>query len=70
MTLVQMKYTANLAFLYLRASAFARVGKPQYLAVDCRGTFGVSNPADGLEGGKVSGDTKGGLDRLDTLLFS
>ena len=65
-----MKYTANFAFMYFLGSAFARVGKPQYLVVDCRDTFGVSNPADGLEGGKVSGDTKGGLDRFDTLLFS
>ena len=46
--------------MYLLGSVCASVGKPQYLAVDCRGTFGVSNPADSLEGAKVSGDTKGG----------
>ena len=62
-----MKYTANFVFMYLLGSAFASVGKPQYLGVDCRGTFGVSNPADGLEGGKVSGDTKGGTDALGFL---
>ena len=47
-----MKYTANFVFMYLLGSAFASVGKPQYLAVYCRGTFGVSNPADGLEGAR------------------
>ena len=47
-----MKYTANFVFMYLHGSAFAGVGKPQYLAMYCRGTFGVSNPADSLEGAR------------------
>ena len=69
-----MKYTANFVFMYLLGSVFASVGKPQYLAVDCRGTFGVSNPAYGLEGARCQATqreerTLGNvLNRFNTLI--